>query len=67
MGSHLFAFQFDPVKYVLMATWTFGGDSFGDYVFEDVDAYVFAAEWADAVPVSFLRVQRSFGLFAPEF
>jgi len=38
----------------LIAAWALGADSSSDYVFEYVDAYVFAAEWAEAVPVSYL-------------
>jgi len=50
----------------LTAAWALGADSSSDYVFEYVDAYVFAAEWADAAPISLLRVEWSLRFFTPE-
>jgi len=49
-----------------MAAWADGNDSLGDHVFEYIDAYVFAAEWAVSTPIPLLRVERCRSLFAPE-
>jgi len=57
---------FDLRVDVLTAAGAGGADSSSDYVFEYVDSYVFAAEWAFSTPISLLRVERSLRFFTPK-